>query len=239
MRILFTIVIAGLVAGIVIQTKRYSRLSADNRELERQVVQLQTGLNVATKADGPAPVDSPSEQEQTELLRLRNQAALLRSASNELREVRKQIDPLQAENRELKATGSSSVAGSADASSTGARPRESWQFSGYTTPEACLESTLYAISKADYNAIMGSLTPEEAQRLQKQMGDGSPEQIAEKIRRDVAKATSYQVLETRELSPNEAMLVIYAAGEEKAQRVLMQKIGQEWRFAGSADRRGQ
>jgi hypothetical protein len=175
------------------------------------------------------------------LVRLRNQAAQLRSVSNELHQARKKMDQLQAENHELKANDSSNLHTSAGTAPTGARPRDSWQFSGYATPEACLESTLHAISKGDYHAIMGSLTPEEAQRLQKEMGDRSPEEIGEKIRRDVAKASSYQVLERKELSPNEAMLLVYtgATGEEKVQRVLLQKIGQEWRFAGRADRRGQ
>jgi cell division protein FtsB len=238
MRIFLVILVAGLTAGIVVQTGRYSRLRAHHRELEEQVARLQAGANEAANVDFPAPARAAPEEEQTELLRLRNQAAQLRSISNELHEARKRVDQLQAENHELKATGPSNPATSAGTSSAGARPRDSWQFSGYATPEACLESTLHAISKADYRAIMGSLTPEEAQRMQKEMGDRSPEEIGEKIRRDVAKATSYQVLERKELSPNEAMLLIYAGGEEKVQRVLLQKIGQEWRFAGP-DRRGQ
>jgi hypothetical protein len=237
MRILLVILMAGLTAGILLQAGRYSRSKALNRELEEQVARLQASANMAAKVDVP-PLARPHE-EQAELLRLRNQAAQLRSVSNELREARKQLDQLQAENHALKATGSSNLRTSEATSAPGARPRDSWQFSGYATPEACLESTLHAISKADYHAIMGSLTPEEAQRLQKEMGDRSPEEIGEKIRRDVARASSYQVLERKELSPNEAMLLVYAGGEEKVQRVLVQKIGQEWRFAGPAKQRGQ
>src|SRR6266850_2622196 len=99
MRALFIIVMVGLGAGVVIQTSRYSRLKPHNRALEQQVAELQAAMSVAAKVDVSAPV-KPLE-EQTELLRLRNQAAQLRSASNELREARKQMDHLQAENREL------------------------------------------------------------------------------------------------------------------------------------------
>jgi hypothetical protein len=242
MRALIIVLIVALGGGAVIQTLRYSRLAAQNENLARQVAELHA--RIAALPDGLAIGAQPnamSDEERSELLRLRNQAAQLRSATNELRQTRKQIDQLQVDNERLKTASSSGVAAPAAATAGGMRQRDSWQFLGYATPEACLESVLYGISKADYNTIMGSLTPKEAQRLQKQFdaANKSPEEVAENIRRDVAKTTSYQVLERKDISPNESMLLIYGSGEDKVQRVLLQKIGEEWKFAGSADRRGQ
>jgi len=225
----------------VIQTLRCSRLAAQNEKLAQQVAELHARIATLPTPTTGAPVDAMSDEERSELLRLRNQAAQLRSATNELQQARKQVDQLQVENQQLRSASLSGVATPAAGTASGMRQRESWQFLGYATPEACLESTLYAISKADYNTIMGSLTPQEAQRLQKEMdaANRSPEEVAEKIRRETAKTSSYQILERKDVSPNESMLLIYGSGEDKVQRVLLQKIGEEWRFAGSAERRGQ
>ena len=243
MRALVIIVILALAAGVAFQTVRLSRLAAQNQQLEAQIAELQARVAATPETTVGAPVNSVSDEERTELLRLRNQAAQLRNATNELQQVRRQFDQLRAENQELRSRPASSAPApaAATASSAPVHARESWQFLGYATPEAALQSTLYAISKADYNTIMASLTPQEAQRLQREMdaANRSPEEVAERIRRDVAKATSYQVLQQREISPTESVMVIYAGGEEKVQRVMMHKIGDEWKFGGAASRRVQ
>jgi len=241
MRALIVVLVVGLAVGLTIQTLRHSRLAAQNEILARQVAELHARSGSVPTPTTGALANAMSDEERGELLRLRNQAAQLRSATNELQQARKQIDQLQADNEQLKTASSSRVGTSAAANAGGMRQREAWQFLGYATPEACLESVLYGISKADYNTIMGSLTPEEAQRLQKQFeaANKSPEEVAEKIRREMAKATSYQVLERRDVSPNESILLIYAGGEDKVQPVLLQKIGEEWKFGGSAKGRGQ
>jgi Domain of unknown function (DUF4878) len=243
MRALVALLVIGLTAVAVFQTVRFSRLSEQSRQLQQEIADLRASAAAPVETTAAAPADSLSDQERTELLRLRNQAAQLRTATNELQQARAQADRFRAENQELRSRPAAAAAVEARvaASSAPVHPRESWQFSGYATPEAALQSTLYAISKADYNTIMASLTPQEAQRLQREMdaGNKSPEEVAEKIRSEMAKATSYQVLESREVSPNQAVLLIYAGGEEKVQRVMLQKTGDEWKFAGSAGRRAQ
>src|SRR4030095_1203938 len=190
--------------------------AAQNEKLAQQVAELHARIAALpdSLAIGAQP-NAMSDEERSELLRLRNQAAQWRSATNELQQARKQVVQLQVDNEQLKTANSSRVVTSAAANAGGMRERDSWQFLVYATPEACLESVLYGISKADYNTIMGSLTPEEAQRLQKQFdaANKSPEEVAERIRRDVAKTTSYQVLERKDISPNESMLMIYGSGE--------------------------
>src|SRR5262245_39198908 len=234
MRTFIVILIVALAAGVAVQTLRCSRLADHNHQLQQQVAELRSRVAAAPDTTTAAPANTLSDEERTELLRLRNQAAQLRAATNELQQMGRQFDQMRAENQDLRSrpAGPSNVGTAAAAPSTAAHPRESWQFSGYATPEAALQSTLFAISKADYNSIMTSLTPEEAQRMQKEMdaANKSPEEVAEKLRREVAKATSYQVLETKETSPTEATLLIYASGEEKVQRVLLQKIGADWKF---------
>jgi hypothetical protein len=241
MRALVTVLVIGLTAAVLFQTVRFSRLSEQNRQLQEEIAALRASASVPAETTAAAPANPLSDEERTELLRLRNQAAQLRSATNELQQARSQADRLREENRALNArVAASSAIGTAAAARSSApiHPRESWQFSGYATPEAALQSTLHAISTANYNGIMASLTPQEAQRLQREMdaGNKSPEEVAEKIRSEMAKATSYQVLESREVSPNQAVLLIYAGGEEKVQRVMLQKTGDEWKFAGAAKR---
>jgi hypothetical protein len=95
------------------------------------------------------------------------------------------------------------------------------------------------MSQGDYQTFLASMAPEEAARMQKSFEGKTPEQISEEGKRETAKATSFQVLSKQELAPDRVMLNVFVAGEDRAQRVIMQKIGEEWKWAGNASRRQQ
>jgi len=228
-----TIVIGlALAAGLVVQAIRYSGLKKVNHQLENKVAELQR--QVAAREQPAAPATSPviAEGERIELLRLRNQAAQLRTATNELHKLRTQVSQLGASRQ----TAAASRAGNGAAGEMVSRAALS--FAGYATPDAALQSTLFAMTQGDHNAFLASLSPEEAQRVAKQSEGKTPEQMSEKWRRDTGEMTSYRILDRDEVSSEEMVLVIYVAGEKQVVPMQMRRVGEEWKFAGVAtDRR--
>lgn len=241
MRVLSIILIVGLAAGLAFQTFRFSELTAKNRELAREVAELQSRAAAAEPAPRAAPEPAAMDQDKTELLRLRNQAAQLRTVTNELEQLKAQVAQLRGENQQLRASPLPVTSASPTGQSQGGTlfPRESWAFAGYATPENALQSAVFAMSQGDYKTFAASMAPEEAARLQQSWADKTPEQIAEDGRRETANITGFRVLEKREVSPEQTVLTIYAGGEEKVQRVVMQKVGEEWKLAamGSGKKR--
>jgi hypothetical protein len=229
MRAVMVFVVVVLVGGLVVQRIQYSRVAAENKALRQEIAELQSGGQALQGTSGRA--STISEAEHVALLRLRNQAAQLRRATNELAELRAQVERMRRKG--------SGEAGVVSIEAPGLEvPREAWTFAGYATPEAGYQSAMFAVSQRDEQMILGSLTPEEAEKLKKDLKEKTLDQLL-KEGNPWEKVTSFRVLERKEVGPERVMLVIYAGGEEKVTRMLMQKVGGEWKVAGPANRQGE
>jgi hypothetical protein len=237
MRAIIIIVVLGLAAALVVQSMRVSSLGAQSKALQQQLAAAQAEVEALEQRRPQASAARTSDEVQTELLRLRNQAAQLKQATNELQKLRAQAQQLQAAQQARSAEAPAATPTPTVASA--AVPRESWAFAGYATPEAALQSAIFSMSQGDVQTFMASLSPEEAQRMQKSFESKTPEQVAQEGQREMAKVKSFQVLGREDLAPDRVVLQVYAAGEGRVQRVLMQKIGEEWKWAGGTSRRQQ
>ena len=226
MRAILAIGLIALIVGLVVQTLRLRQSAAKNQQLESQIAELRSVAAAAGASPGAAT--SSDGEDRTELLRLRNQVAQLRAATNELHELRAGIHHSPASSRATQPAAEFV-------------PRESWTFAGYATPEAAFQSMFFAMSQRDQNAFVETLSPEEAARHSEQFADKTPEQIAEKWSRQtekIARLTGYRILDRNEISPEEIVLVIYAGNEQGLLPMQMKKVGDQWKFAGVAtDRR--
>ena len=238
MKALITVPFVALTAGVIVQTMRVSTLNTQNAVLRQQLADLQAQVDHLSTAAAQPKAPSVSDEDRSELLRLRNQAAQLKQVTNELQRLRGQVQQLQAAHQQARAVAPP-AADPNSATATGSVPRESWSFVGYATPESALQSAIFAMSQGDYSTFLASMTPEEAARMQKTFEGKTPEQISEEGKRETARATSFQVLSKQELAPDRVMLNVFVAGEDRAQRLIMQKIGEEWKWAGNANRRQQ
>ena len=226
MRALMVGIVIGLAAGLLFQELRYRNLGKLNRQLAVNVEQLQK--QIAAGEPAVLSVMRTDNEEQSELLRLRNQAAQLRTATNELRQLRAQLN-------QSRASAQTPGAAPGPAGATAELvPREAWSFSGYATPQAAFHSTMFAHSQGDHQTFLASLTGDLARDNQKELNNKTPEQFSENLRRETAKFTGYRILEMNEVSPQETVLMIYYAGESDTERVTMRKIGDEWKLAGPA-----
>lgn len=238
MKIFMAIVVVALAASLAVQSMRVSKLGAQNDAWQQQLAAAQAQVEALEQRRPQASAVPTSDEVQTELLRLRNQAAQLKQATNELQKLRAQAQQLQAAQQARSAEVPAAATPTPTAASA-AVPRESWAFVGYATPEAALQSAIFSMSQGDVQTFMASLSPEEAQRVQKSFESKTPEQVAQEGQREMAKVKSFQVLGREDLGPDRVMLQVYAGGEERVQRILMQKIGEEWKWAGGTSRRQQ
>ena len=234
------IVILVLAAALAMQSMRVSRLGAQHAALQQQLTAAQAQVEALEQRKPQASTAPAPDEVQTELLRLRNQAAQLKQATNELQKLRAQAQQLQAAQQARSAEAAPAATPTPTPNVASAPvPRESWAFAGYATPEAALQSAIFSMSQGDVQTFLASLSPEEAQRVQKSFENKTPEQFAQDGQREMARVKSFQVLGREDLGPDRVMLQVYGAGEERVQRVIMQKIGEEWKWAGGTSRRQQ
>ena len=172
--------------------------------------------------------------EAREVHKLRNEVNQLRAGAKEVEQLRMENQQLRAANRQLRAAPQNrGTTPGAATPQEGFYVKENWAFSGYATPEAALQSVVWAMREGDTRAFLGSLTPEEMDRVQKEWGTKSEAEISAHAKRGTDKINSIRILESRTLSDDEVVLNVYAAGgEDQVQKISMKRFGAEWKLAG-------
>jgi hypothetical protein len=175
------------------------------------------------------PRPSLPESESRELLRLRGQVGVLRQQVKDLASVRSENRQVHAE---LESTGTAGNDATADF-----WPRGSWGFSGYATPEAALQSSLWASDNGDLKVLLAGATGEMRKMIERDLGGKSEEEACIRAMDEVINIKSVRVL-NREVQAEDA-IVLTAAFEERTgtniSRLLLKMIGGDWKLSGPAE----
>ena len=108
-------------------------------------------------------------------------------------------------------------------------PKTSWHFAGYANPESAVLSCMWAVNNGDVKTLLASSSPAAQKRLK-----AGHEIITAKDKADFAVTTGYQILDKTVVSENEVTFEIHAQGLEQTVKLSLQRIGNEWKFAGKA-----
>ena len=217
--------------GLVFSRVKQSSLEQENQSLREQLENLTAGrpLTPATVTEAPPPERDTTD---TELVRLRGEITNLRRDQQELQKLRAENQTLRAQNE----TRSSSQTAPADPAAPKKLSRNDWTFSGFANPESALQSLLWAGASGDSATALAALTPEQIARMKTEDNrNRTDEELAAELAKQISKVKSYQVLETRNLSDNEAVLTLFIdglEGSEQTPRMKMQLIDNQWRLAG-------
>lgn len=230
-----TIVIAGMATLLAVQHHAQVKLHEEYGALRDRVDQL-SGLAVENNrlSNLVAHANSSLANDQLkELLRLRSEVGLLRRQTNELAKLRE-------ENRQLRATlavGEALLSTNSPPMTPPENifPKESWAFAGYATPEAALQSFTWAMSTGDVRTFQASMSPDGQQQLAGKYEGKSDAEIAASMVSDMDKTSGYRILGKDVASESEVTLTIYIDGEATQARIKMQKIGNDWKFAGAVE----
>jgi hypothetical protein len=227
--IISAIMVAGVATPLVLQHQSQVRLREDNQAFRQQVDQLAAEnerlANLVARANSSQAlaIDQPSE-----ILRLRGEVGVLRQQKSEAERV-------QEENRQLRA----GLTNAQDAQATKPAtpfstpvPKESWAFAGYATPEAAMQTMVWAWSNRDGETVLASSTPEGRKKFEKDFEGKPASEALAAFPIDVSKAFFYQLYNKKEVSDDE---VTFEVGFELPFRmgynrpVTMKKVGGEWK----------
>ena len=232
-RILLAVVLLGGVSALVWRGRLISQLNKENLALRNQVRAKQQ----AAGANGDAGVASRDE----ELAQLRAEAMevhKLRNEVNQLRAEQKELAQLRAENQRVKMA---SGPGTAPAPQTAPQQeyfaKENWTFAGYATPEAALQSSLWAKREGDWRILKASMTAEAwaANGIGPENEQFAAE-IEEERKSDVKDTAGFRILERKAISGEEFVLRVHVDGQGRTagdQNIVLKRLGGEWKVERS------
>ena len=171
-----------------------------------------------------------------DLAKLRGEVTQLRTTTRDAEKLRTENQRLKSENQQLRGASAAAAATPAtpapSAPEPGNFPREAWTMAGYASPESALVSAIWSMQQGNPKQYFDSLTPEEQLRMSKVWEGKSQEEIAAKHVGDTARITGMKVLNTQEISPDQVVLSVYIGGVDRAEKVSMKRVGNDWKFGG-------
>jgi hypothetical protein len=210
------------------------RLQEENARLRAEVEALRSQATTPEAASAREAELKRLQSAAQDAARLRGEVTQLRTAANDATKLRAENQQLKSENQKLRgATAAAEPAPNQPAATpAGTFPRESWTLAGYASPEAALVSAIYSMQQGNPKQYFDSLTPEEQLRMTKTWEGKSPEEIAAKHVSDTSKITGLRVLNQQVVSENEMQMNVFIDGVDRAERVSMKRVGNDWKFGG-------
>ena len=110
-------------------------------------------------------------------------------------------------------------------------------FAGYATPEASVQSMLWAGSIGDFKKFLAACTPEQVERFANKMAGKSDDEIRRETIAWANALVGYRITQKEVISADEVHLHIHAKPSAEALHsgkviVIMKKIGAEWKQSG-------
>jgi len=110
-------------------------------------------------------------------------------------------------------------------------------FAGYATPEASVQSMLWAGSIGDFKKFLVGCTPEQVERFRNKMAGKSDDEIRRETIAWANALAGYKITKKEVISADEVHLHIHATPSAEGLHsgkviVIMKKIGTEWKQAG-------
>jgi hypothetical protein len=210
-------------AGVGYQTRL--RLEEENQALRQQldpmaelVAENERLSNLVAQASSSQPL---SEEQLRELLRLRGEVVTLRQQG-------KAPESLPNEDRQVPTI----VAPAAPAVEN--LPKASWAFVGYGTPNAALQSFLWAANKGDLKTLVGGLTGDAQKIAQAVLASKTESEIAAVAITQLAGMKSLRII-NREVRDEETVVLTTESDEEggpQRRKAMMKKVGGDWKLYG-------
>ena len=112
-----------------------------------------------------------------------------------------------------------------------------FSFAGYATPEASVQSMLWAGSRGDFKGCLTACTPEQSKRFESKMAGKSDEEISREAKAWANALKDYKITVKEIISDSEVHLHIHATPSAEGLHsgkvvVVMQKIGDQWKQEG-------
>lgn len=200
------------------QVDQMAQLASENERLSNKVVRLSQSETI-------------SGSQLNELMRLRNEVATLRQQKKDLQNQRAALANRRATPQSTPVAKAVKV------------PRASWAFSGYTTPEAALQSVLWSMSQGNLESFRSSLTSGGRERISSQFEGKSDSEMAASLADEIRDLTELPIDEKRVSADGTVSFVIssrVSTGETDDGTTVQVKddalmsfknVGGQWRYS--------
>jgi RNA polymerase sigma factor (sigma-70 family) len=113
-------------------------------------------------------------------------------------------------------------------------------FVGYATPEASVQSLIWAASKGDLDKLSAGVTAEEMDRFKNGMEGKSQDEIRRGLMAWAGAMADYKITQKEVVSGDEVHLHVHATPSAEALHsgkavIIMRRIGNEWKRAGDVN----
>jgi hypothetical protein len=227
-------VMAGAGSLLIWEHSLNEKLRLDNDSLRGAVAELK---QAQSEREPVAADNSLSTEQLSELLKLRGEVTGLRERTNEMVALRQRNEALRASLKTMAASTPKVEAAERkktlpeDALPQDIHPKESWAYRGYGSPEATVESMLWAISKGDKATFLGGMSPEEQARLEKELEGKDFAAEAKTLN-----PTEFRVLDRQVVSDDEMVMTVYSVRQKEngdadsnSQDMNFKRINGEWK----------
>ena len=217
------IVVAAIAAGTgthLLQQREADRLRIENENLAAQQEKLTSERDTALSSANKSTEELDRlRKEKIELLRLRGEVGILRAQTLELEKLRKAVANLDTTNTQNSAAVTAAVG----------FPKATWTFAGSATPETACQSSFWALSTGDTNALLNLMTPEDKLEAQNKWDSFSMGlSNAPAVFNDTK---GFSILGKQVISDNEVVLDVRLDGNitNSFQKTTVKRYGSEWK----------
>jgi hypothetical protein len=210
----------GLISTTVLRARQLARLKAEAFQIGAEMTAQAAPVPAVASPGAAAESGQRSEADLLELMRLRNEVAQLRQRQRELANA-------QAENNALRqrVAAAAPVSASAVALPPGYIRRKDAQLTGYQTPEAALQSFIWAIANKNTNTLFQVLDREGAGNLLEDLQRKGPDEFW----KEVSIIPGFRIIGNRANTETSSELTVeFAPGDE--QKITAVKNGEEWKL---------
>jgi len=211
------------------------QVRAKSEEFQRRAAGLEASATENARLSdlvAQAAKNSLSTEEFRELLRLRGEIGTLRQAVAE-------IEKLRARNERARAqlAKSATPPPPPDPSKVQAHwSKEQLSMAGYADPASAVQTTLWAMTRNDPNALAAGVTSNANSRLTREQWNkhGPPaEELAsatQKIADSLSADTGFDVVGQEFPAVDQATVAVYFDGEGQTRKFFLQRVTSEWKF---------
>lgn len=111
------------------------------------------------------------------------------------------------------------------------------KLAGYATPEASVQSMIWAASRGDFNTFLQACTPAQIDRFESKMAGKSEQEISQQAKAWANALLDYKITQKEVISNNEVHLHIHATPSAEGLHsgkviIVMRKVGDTWKQEG-------
>ncbi|MDB6108665.1 MAG: polymerase, sigma-24 subunit, subfamily [Pedosphaera sp.] len=229
---LITVTLVAAVGAGVYQARQASRLRAQVQTIQQQLSPL---------ADQNAELTRDRDNAVRQLAASRDELALLNTNKSELLRLRSETGRLRQQTNELgKLVQSWAATNAVDQSNEPTSfPRDTWANVGFATPEATVQSFMWAKSRGDVKVAFDSATPEMKQSVMDlYFKDKSDAEISALLVESAKTQTGVKILKRMAVADDQVIFQAHFDGyPEKTYAILtLKKTGDDWKVSSTEER---